>query len=726
MAAAEAFTSSSGWFSTTTSLQSNFNLKSSQHRNPTPLTMSSSSQTQSTTKPPPCRREEDRVFYAGSAPPNWDKSHPRQAQESDEPLIDPPVAVKDPYGWLRDDKRENKEVIDHLEAENQYTKSITDQLDPLQDELYKEFLGSMQETDYTTPRPRGGYWYYTRTFEGKSYPQYCRAPKTGDSFQVEWDGSKEAPILPREEVYLDVNLLGEGKSYCDLGAAKISPSQRYLAYTVDYKGDETYEVQVKDLETGIEIPLKVAGRDDLLETSGTVFWGDDDSSLFYMTMDDAHRPYRLFHRVNWKDDKDPTDTLLKEELDDIYWAHAYKSFDCKCIFFETASSETSEVWYLKLEDMDPNNMEMKCIAERRNKVLYEVEHRHEQWYIWTNVDSSPNMKLMTAPAKDNCGGEWELVLDIDNRPAFDGNAAKALDSVSVFDNHVVIEGREGGIPRVWVYKPATKSLEMLIFDEPAHDVGLGTHYDFAADRIVVHYDSLTTPPQSIELSLENPSESRIVLKEKNIPGYDKGGYGCDRIHVLSRDGEAQIPVSIVYRNDVMEKVKNGERVPVHLYGYGSYGSCCEADFSSTRLSLLNRGIIYVIAHIRGGAEMGRTWYEAPKGAKFLCKKNTFHDFVDVAKHLVSKWTTPEKLSCEGRSAGGLLIGAAINEAPELFRVAILGVPFVDVVATMTDASIPLVCFKKDYGWAILNLEFLIRHSCLPIDVRRVGRMGKPK
>jgi oligopeptidase B len=595
----------------------------------------------------------------------------------------------DPYGWLRDDKREKKEIIDHLEAENEYTKAVTKHLEPLQEELYKEFLGSIQETDYTTPRPRGNYWYYTRTFEGKSYTQYCRARKTSDAFKVEWDGSKDASILPGEEVYLDVNELGKGKSYCSLGAASISPSQRYLAYSVDYKGDETYEAHVKDLETGKEYPLKLSGEDKLLETSGTVFWGSDESTLFYMTMDENHRPYRLYRRDNWQEDA-ATDQLLKEELDDVYWADASKSLDGNYVFFETASSETSEVWFLKLKE--ESNAEMQCIAKRRNKVLYEIEHGHDQWWIWTNVDGSPNMKLMKSPAKAHCTSEWELVLDSDQTPVFDGSYSKALDSVTVFENHVVVEGRQGGIPRVWVYYPGKMSLEMLTFDEPAHDVGLSTHYEFDTKSIAVSYDSLTTPLQTIEISLDSPSESRTVLKAKDVPGYEKETYGCDRLHVLSRDGETQIPISVVYRRDVMEKVKNGEKVPVHLYGYGSYGSCCEADFDSTRLPLLNRGMIYVIAHIRGGGEMGRQWYEEPMGAKYLCKKNTFNDFVDIAKYLVKEWTTPDMLSCEGRSAGGLLIGASINQAPELFRTAILGVPFVDVACTMVDASIPLVSY----------------------------------
>ena len=642
--------------------------------------------------PPAPRRDEDKVFYAGVAPPGWDPEMPRQSNESEEKMMDPPLAVPDPYGWLRDDKRESKEVLEHLQAENDYSADITKHLKGLQDELYEEFLSSIQETDYTTPRPRGEYWYYTRTFQGSSYSQYCRAPKTSEQYEtITWDGTKESHILPGEEAYLDVNELGKDKSYCSLGSIKPSPSQNLLAYSVDYSGDEKYEMYVRNLETGVDVPLKVIGEGDnkdgeVLETSGGLLWGKDDSILYYMTMDEQHRPYRLYQRNDWNS-ATPTDTLLKEELDDMFWAGAGKTLDSKYILFETASSETSEIWFLSTDE-EKSTTEMKCIAPRRNKVLYEVEHGHDNWWIWTNVNESPNMKLMKAPATENCADEWKLVEDANGKIIFDGSLSKSLDSVTVLESHAIIEGRESGIPRVWVYSYQTKSMKRLEFEEAAHDVGLGAHYEFDTKSIAIYYDSLLTPPQTMEISLDGDDDRRI-LKSKDVPGYDKESYGCDRLEVLSRDGTTKIPISVVYTNDAMDKVKNGERVPVHLYGYGSYGCCCEADFDSTRLPLLKRGMIYVIAHVRGGGEMGRQWYEEPNGAKFCCKKNTFNDFVDVAKFLTSEWTTPDLLSCEGRSAGGMLVGSSINQAPELFKVAILGVPFVDVVGTMTDSSIPL-------------------------------------
>ncbi|KAL9179620.1 hypothetical protein ACHAXT_008910 [Thalassiosira profunda] len=639
-----------------------------------------------TVTPPVPRREEDRVVYAGVAPEGWDPKMPRQSNDSKEKLLDPPVAIPDPYGWLRDDKWESEEILEYLKKENDYSKSVTGHLEELQGELYQEFLSSIQETDYSTPRPRGDYWYYTRTFEGQSYRVYCRAPKTSESFKVDWDGTKEAPVLPGEEAYLDVNALAKDKSYCSVGGVKTSPSKKLIAYSVDYSGDEKYELHVKNLETGEDVALAEVGSEKLLEVDGVV-WGKDDETLYYVTMDEQHRPFRLFQRKNWKNES-PTDTMLKEDLDDLFWCGVYKSLDERFIFFESASKETSEIWYLDLGQEEGTATEMKCVAPRRDKVLYEVEHAHGQWFVWTNVDKSPNMKLMTAPAEPDSADNWKLVEDASGNPIFDGSLAKSLDSVTVLKTHIIIQGREGGIPRVWTYNIETKAIKRLEFDEAAYDVGLLAHYETDATHVAVAYDSMITPTSSIEISLEDDSQ-RKVLKSKVVPGYDKEMYGCDRLEVLSRDGTTKIPISVVYSKDTFAKVEAGERVPVHLYGYGSYGSCCEADFDSTRLPLLKRGMIYVVAHIRGGGEMGRQWYEEPNGGKYLCKTNTFNDFVDVARFLTSKWTTPDMLSCEGRSAGGLLIGAALNQAPELFRVAILGVPFVDVACTMTDSTIPL-------------------------------------
>jgi len=421
--------------------------------------------------------------------------------------------------------------------------------------------------------------------------------------------------MPDEEIYLDVNELAKENSYCSVGSVKTSPSKNLLAYSVDYSGDEKYEMHVKDLKTGEDVALKEIGSDSLLEVDG-LLWGKDDDTLYYMTMDDQHRPFRLYQRKNWKSDN-PTDTLLKEDLDDLFWCGCFKSLDEKYIFFESASKETSEIWYLSTDEEE--NAEMKCIAPRRDKVLYEVEHGHGQWWISTNVDGSPNMKLVSSPGIADSAKDWKLVEDADGNPLFDGSLTRALDSVLVLDTHLVMQGREGGIPRIWIFDIESEKMKRLEFEETAYDVGMLAHYETDTKSIGIAYDSMITPTSSIDIKLDDDTE-RTILKAKVVPNYNKHDYGCDRLDVLSRDGKTNIPISVVYRKETMAKVKAGEQVPVHLYGYGSYAACMESDFSTTRLPLLDRGMIYVIAHIRGGGEMGRQWYEEPNGAKYLCKQ----------------------------------------------------------------------------------------------------------
>jgi oligopeptidase B len=657
--------------------------------------------------PPKARREDDRVVLAGVAPVDWKADCPRQSESSSEALLDPAVPVPDPYGWLRDESRTNPEILDHLIAENAYTETLTSHLEGLRATLYQEMLRAIQETDFTLPRPVGDWYYYTRTFEGKSYTIHCRAPKTSDTLEIDWDRSSESPILPGEEILLDVNELAVGKKYCSTGIVKHSPSHKLLAYSTDFTGGETCQLFVKDCTTG-----EMVDHDPELEIDGSIRWGANDETIFYLKLDAAHRPFQMYRRRLGRSDQ--PDELLFEEKDEMFWMGISKSLDGKFLFVEASSKETSEVHYLDLTD---HLATLQCVAKRRPKVLYDVEHRMDKWWIMSNVGGLPNMALFTAPAVANCEQDWQLVRGMDGGKAlFQGDYDRALDSISCFANHVVASGRQGGLPRVWIARlsanDSVESFEMLAFEEDAHDAGLGTHYEFDADKIVIGYDSLVTPTQSVEISLDDTTK-RTVLKERAVPGYDRHEYACDRVKVKSRDGSAEIPVSLVYRKDILEKNQlTGEPVYVHLYGYGSYGSTVEADFRSTRLPLLNRGIVYVIAHVRGGGEMGRQWYEEPNGAKYLCKKNTFNDFVDVAHWLVHerKWTSPEMLSCEGRSAGGLLIGASINQSPELFKTAILGVPFVDVVCTVriftfTSRVVPNRCLSSSTNtFFSLNLD----------------------
>ena len=680
----------------------------------TSLRMSSSA-TKETIAPPIARRDEDAYILAGKLSPSdpgyWadkEQTKPliRQSVGSTEPLLDPPVKISDPYGWMRDESRTNQEVLDHLEKENAYTEELTSHLGDLRKSLYDEMVAGIKETDHTVPAARkDGYLYYTRTFAGKSYRSYCRAPLSENEDWVSaakaWDGSADSPILSGEVAYLDVNKLAEGQKYCAPGAVKPSPpnadgESEFLAYTVDFSGNEVTNLYVKNIATG-----EIVDHDPDLECYGSLQWGADDKTLFYLKMDDQKRPFQLYRRIIGSG---KPDELLYQEDDELYWVGFGKSFDGKYIFVSSGSKETTETHFLDLTDPDAK---LQCVAKRRKKVLYRVDHRAGYWYISTNVGGTPNMKLMVSEAVADSADLWKDMM-IGDEKLFDGGYDRSIDGISSFQSHSVATGREGGLPQVWVigYDGETssdvKSFVQLKFDEDAYDVGLGSNLDCTSDSVVVAYDSLVTPLSHIKIPLDAPTDlgARTVLKEQEVPGYDKSDYACERVTVTSRDGETEIPVSIVYRSDVMDKVKEGVTVPTHLYGYGSYSACMEASFRATRRALLDRGMVYVIAHVRGGGEMGRQWYEEPKGAKYLCKKNTFNDFVDVGKWLTEdrKITTPEQLSCEGRSAGGLLIGASINQAPELFQAALLGVPFVDVVPTMIDASIPLTIVEwEEWG-----------------------------
>jgi len=707
--------------------------------------------------PPVARRDEEGFVLAGKLSPDdigyWadpnQKTKPliRQSIGSTEALLDPPVKIADPYGWMRDDGRTDPEVLEHLKQENEYTEKINSHLGGLRGELYEEMVAAIKETDHTVPTPKDdGFFYYSRTFVGKSYRSYCRAPIAENEDWVaavaSWDGSADSPVLAGEVTYLDVNLLAEGQKYCSVGMSAVSPpnadgTSEFVAYTVDFSGNELTSLYVKNIATG-----EIIDHDPDLECSGSIRWGADETTLFYVKKDEAKRSNRVYRRtIGSSGEVDNDDELLYREDDELFSAGIGKSMDGRYIFVSSWSKETSEFHFLDLDDPDAP---LECVARRRPKVLYRVSHRSGSWCITTNVGGTPNMRLMVSDAVANSEERWKDVVlaeggGDESTPAttlFDGGYERSIDGITNFRSHSVATGREGGLPRVWILSyegedsSSVTGFVRLEFDEETYDVGLGSNYDPNADSVVVAYDSLVTPLSYIGVPLANPTDpgARTVLKEKEVPGYDKSEYGCKRIAVPSRDGSTDIPVSLLYRTDVMDKVSGeGATVPTHLYGYGSYGACVEDSFRATRRALLDRGMVYAIAHVRGGGEMGRQWYEEPNGAKYLCKKNTFHDFVDVARYLTTtegeraQITTPDQLSCEGRSAGGLLIGASVNQDPGLFKAAILGVPFVDVVPTMIDASIPLTVVEWQ-EWGNPNEEkyhqYMMEYS--PINNVRSG------
>ena len=688
-------------------------------------------------QPPKIRRDNDRFIYVGV--PNHDDENdervPRQSETSMNALLDPPIAVPDPYGWMRDETRSNPEVLQHLETENNYTLlQIMQHLKPLETTLYEEMISYILETSHSFPILEQDFYYYQRTTKGQPYPLHCRAPKPKDNTTTQattttissnmylkhqlalWDGSSTMSVLPGEQVYLDESELAQDHDHLDVGSLEISPSQQLVAYTIDTTGNEVYMLVIQEIDTG-----KIVFQEDKkLMISNNVIWGPTDDTIFYTKLDDADRTYQVYQR-GLKNTRE--EVLLYQEDAILFWVGMKKSKDNRYLLVETASSESSEWYYLDLQtrvqnsDRPDNRMALISVATRQPNVLYSVEHFHGTWWITSNRGGSPDLQLWAKPVDDENESKWSRIPDPKAvQPLLNGIAVEGL---SIFVNHIVVQGRQNGMPQLWILTVDGSGDSSKVLDcqrlEWGVDIGTdneGSNYvelasylvEYNTTSIIVEYESLVTPRQHIEIVLDHPNDftQRTVLQEVPVPGYQKELYDFKRIHVPSRDGKAQIPVSLVYLKSTMEQALGGSLVPIHLYGYGAYGDSIEDTFSSSRIPLLKRGMIYAIAHVRGGGEMGRPWYE---DGKLLHKKNTFNDFIDVARYLIdeTKWTTNNLLSCEGRSAGGLTIGASLNQSPELFRVAIMGVPFVDLVATMMDASIPLTAGEWE-EWGNPNEE----------------------
>ncbi|GAB5362290.1 hypothetical protein AAMO2058_000784500, partial [Amorphochlora amoebiformis] len=566
-------------------------------------------------------------------------------------LIVPPKTIKDPYFWIRDDDRKRKDVISHLEAENAYTNYMTHHLRAARENIYQEILSHIQETDVSVPHPRGKYEYYDRTEEGKSYQIHCRKLKSAQQ--------------PQEDIFLNENEIAKDKKHCDIYDWDVSPSQTLLAYSADFTGDEEYTLYLKDLSTGKFL------QDEIPKTIGRVLFGDE-KTLFYATMDESRRTDKVWmHRIGTPNSKD---VLLYHEPDSQFDAGFSKSSSKRFLFLSSSSSETEEHWVIDLEEK--GSYKKKCVRKREKGVIYEVDHHDKDFYIITNLDKSTNFKLTSIPVeKVGTEAKWEDVFPYD--PAI------KIDDIHCFSNFIALEGREDGFSQVWIFKPENPkdSRHVIKFQEEAHTVGLSVNEDFGSSVVRITYESFICPRCTYDY---DPSDRKLtLLKQQPVPKYDPSLYSSERLEVLARDGKTKIPVSLVYRTDM----KSDKPGPVHLYGYGSYEISIEPQFAATRLPLLDRGVTYAIAHVRGGGEMGRSWYES---AKYSHKSRTFTDFIDCAKNLIDrKTTTPDLMSIEGRSAGGLLVGAVLNMAPSLFKAGVAGVPFVDVMGTMSDPSIPL-------------------------------------
>ncbi len=550
----------------------------------------------------------------------------------------------DNYFWLRE--RDNPEVLSYLAAENRYTEAMMAPTKPLQEELYNEMVGRIQETDSSAPVKKGDYFYYDRTEAGQQYKIHCRK-----------HGSLDAP----EEILLDENALAADTSYFKLGIFEVSPNQKLLAYSTDTSGGERYTLVVKDLASGEML------ADAVPNTFYSVEWANDNQTLFYNKQNDVWRSHKIFRHTLGTDAAE--DVEVYHEVDELFNVYLHKTRDEAYLVITAASMETIEQHYL---DANAPDGELTLLAPRRQGWRYFLNHRQGEFFILSNEDA-PNFKLMFTAVSTPEPQNWQTFIP--------HNPDKLLENVDVFADHLVIYGRFNGLHTLDIHSFSGSIRQPVQFPEPVYAIQGSDNPEFATDQLRFVYTSLTTADTTVELNM-NTLEWHKIKQLPVLGGYDPDNYQSERTFATAPDG-TKVPISLVYRKGLERDGSN----PCLLYGYGSYGASMSPSFDQKRLSLIDRGFVYAIAHIRGGKEMGRFWYDQ---GKWLNKKNTFTDFIACAKHLINeKYTSREKLAVNGRSAGGLLMGAVTVMAPELFKVVVAGVPFVDVVSTMLDESIPL-------------------------------------
>ncbi len=561
----------------------------------------------------------------------------------------------DDYFWLREKKK--PEVRAYLEAENAYTKALTGHLEPFQEKLYQEALSRIQQTDQAVPVRNRGYWYYSRTEKGKQYPLQCRKK-----------GSLEAP----EEVMLDGNALAKGHKFFAVGGTQVSDDGKRVAYASDVVAFREFFLSVKDLETGKVI-------EDRKRKTANFAWAADNRTLFYVAEDHAKRPYRLYRHVAGSD----TDDLIYEEKDELFRLAVNRSHDRKYLFALSRSSTTTEVRYLKADEPAGT---FRVVLPRQDKHEYVVEHRDGEFWIRTNR-AAKNYRLVRAPVAKPLA--WAEV--VPHRPEV------ALENVQLFKDYAVLSERENGLPHLAVRDLATGTTHRIRMPEPVYTVSSmpQANPEFDSTTLRFTYTSLVTPNSTYDYDLKT-RQRKLLKQDKVLGGYDPSKYVSERIWATAGDGK-KVPISLVYRKDTP---RDGT-APLWLQGYGSYGATIPVTFNSQNLLLLDRGVIVAWAHIRGGSDLGRAWYE---DGKMMKKKNTFTDFIACADHLVEhKYTARDKLAIEGGSAGGLLIGAVLNLRPDLCKVAVLNVPFVDVVNTMLDKDLPLT-IQEYLEWGNPNVK----------------------
>ena len=550
--------------------------------------------------------------------------------------------VVDNYYWLRE--KSNPEVVEYLNAENAYTEAMTRDLKPFADTLYSEMLGRIKQTDLGVPVRRNGYLYYSRTVEGLQYPIQCRRK-----------GNMDSP----EEILLDPNELAKTHQFVGIGQSTVSDDSNKLAYTVDFTGFRQYTLHVKDLRTGQDTP-------GLAERVTSVAWAADHTTLFYTTEDLVTK--RSDHLWRRSLDKAAPEALYNE-VDELYNVGVHKTRDRRFILLEIESKDTTETRYLPAGKPDAP---LAVFLARQKGHRYYVDHREDLFYIRSNRGGR-NFEVVTAPENDPAVEKWKvLVAHRDDT---------RIQSVDLFSDFIVLNEKSRALDHILVFDFPVGAWKEIAFQEPVYTASPGGTPDFDSPVYRYNYQSLVTPPSVYDFDMHS-GETTLLKRQEVLGGYDPSQYVSERLWATARDG-AQVPVSIVYKKGFQRDGKGA----LFLYAYGSYGFGTTQGFSSNRLSLLDRGMAYAIAHIRGGDEMGEQWRE---DGMLMKKKNTFFDFIDCAQYLVhQKWTSEDRLVIEGGSAGGLLMGAVVNFRPGLFRAVHLAVPFVDVMNTMMDASLPL-------------------------------------
>jgi oligopeptidase B len=583
----------------------------------------------------------------------------------------------DDYFWLRE--KTNPEVIAHLEAENTYAEAMMKPTAALQGKLYKEMVGHIKETDVSVPYRWGNYFYYTRTEQGKQYPINCR--KKGD-------------LDAKEEVVLDQNELAKGLKFFNVGAFVPSDDGNLLAYSTDTTGYRQYKLQMKDLRTGQILP-------EIFERVGNVAWATDNKTIFFTTEDAVtKRSDKFFRHVLGSDKTD----LVFEEKDELFDIGAGRSRD-KAVILLGSESKTSTEWrYLPAA---APTAELKIISPREADHEYDVDHRGDLFYIRTNKGAK-NFRVVTAPVSNPSQANWKEL--IAHRPEV------KVEEIDLFAGHLVLSEWEKGLQKIEILDFQTNKRHRVEFPEPVYSAAVAQNREFTTPIVRYNYQSLVTPSSVFDYNMN--TRKATLLKETEVPGgFDKNNYKSERLFATATDG-TKVPLSVVYRKDT----RLDGSAPLLLYGYGSYGISIAPNFNSNRLTLLDRGVIYVIAHIRGGGELGEEWRQE---GRMMKKMNTFTDFIASAEFLVkNKYTSSDRLVIQGGSAGGLLMGAVVNLRPDLFKAVVAQVPFVDVLNTMLDASLPLTT-SEYIEWGNPNekpaYEYMKQYS--PYD--NVGRKNYP-